>query len=81
MTMTATQRKMRAQIAANTRWARCDNRSKATSKARAAFMDKFERQVDPAGVLVPEERAKRAENLRKAHYMKMSIRSAEARKR
>lgn len=42
-----------------------------TRKARAAFEAKFERQVDPEGVLSPEERAKRAQFAMRAHYIRM----------
>ena len=41
---------------------------------------KFERQVDPEGTLPPAERAKRAENARRAHYQRLSLRSAQARR-
>jgi hypothetical protein len=63
---------LRARIAAHSRWATCDDRREATSKARAAFMDRFERQVDPEGKLAPAERAKRAANARSAHFAKLA---------
>lgn len=71
--------KLRAQIAANTRWANTVDRSAATAKARQAANDRFERQVDPEGVLAPEERAKRAAQARRAHMQKMSLAAARAR--
>jgi hypothetical protein len=52
-----------------------------TQPARAAFMTKFEKQVDPEGILEPAERAKRAEFARKAHYARLSLASAESRRR
>lgn len=44
-------------------------------------MAKFEREVDPDGVLSPEERARRAEHLRKAHFQRLALKSARARRR
>lgn len=52
-----------------------------TAPARAAFFDKFERQVDPEGLLPPAERARRAEAALKAHMLKMAYASAKARRR
>lgn len=37
-------------------------------QAQAALQAKFERQVDPDGVLPEEERLRRAEQARRAHY-------------
>jgi hypothetical protein len=63
---------LRARIAAHTRWASCEDRREATSAARAAFNDRFERQVDPEGKLPPAERAKRAESAKKAHFARLA---------
>lgn len=71
--------KLRAQIAANTRWANTADRTAATAKARQAAMDRFDKQVDPDGVLAPEERAKRAAKAKQAHMQKMSLAAAKAR--
>jgi hypothetical protein len=79
--LTASERVMRARIAANTRWARTEDRSAATRAAREAMEDRYEREVDPEGKLLPQERAKRAENARKAHYQRMQLKSAQARRR
>lgn len=43
-------------------------------------MSKFEREVDPTGVLSPQERAKRAECAKRAHYQRMALKSAQARR-
>lgn len=51
-----------------------------TEKARAAFND-WEKKADPEGVLSPEERARRGDMLRKAHFARMALRSAQARRR
>lgn len=73
-------RHLRAQIAAHTRWAYTPDRTAATASARAAFLARFERLVDPDGVLEPAERHKRAENARRAHFASMSLKAAQARK-
>jgi hypothetical protein len=42
---------------------------------------KFEREADPDNKLRPAERAKRAASIRKAYYMKLSLTSAQGRRR
>jgi len=68
-------------VAAHERWAACSDRSAATAPARRAFDERFERQVDPDGVLDPAEQARRAEHARKAHFLRLSLRSAVARRK
>ncbi len=50
-----------------------------TSAARSAFLARFEREVDPEGVLTPEERARRAEYARKAYFARLALKSVQAR--
>ena len=69
-----------AKVAAHTRWANTVDRTAATAKARQAFTDRFERDVDPDGVLDPLERAKRAANARRAHFQRLALKSAQARR-
>jgi hypothetical protein len=71
---------MRASIAANERWSRVADRQGATATARQAFSDRFENEVDPAGELPPDERARRAAYARKAHMKRLALRSAQARR-
>jgi len=52
-----------------------------TAKARAGFQSKLEREVDPDGVLPPEERRRRADALRRAHLAMASLAAAMARQR
>jgi hypothetical protein len=78
--VTPEQRKRRAQIAALTRWAKCTDRTPATAKGRRASRERFERMVDPDGVLNPRERALRADKLERAHMLTMALRSAEVRR-
>jgi hypothetical protein len=77
---TPADRALRARLAAHTRWAKTPDRSAATAKSRAAFMERFERQVDPDGALEPDVRAKLAANARSAHFAKLALSSARARR-
>jgi len=65
-------------MAAYTLHATHDPRS-TTRAAREAFMARFERQVDPDGILPLSERARRAESARKAYFSGLALRSAKAR--
>ncbi|MCX4094841.1 hypothetical protein [Nocardia sp. alder85J] len=75
------ERALQARIAAHTSWANTPDRTARTAKARAALLSKFERDVDPEGVLPSDERARRAEHARKAHFTRLALRSAQARRR
>jgi hypothetical protein len=44
-------------------------------------MNRFEKQVDPEGVLDPGERAVRAEHAKKAFFLRLSALSVKARAR
>lgn len=74
-------RSLRAQIAANTRWAIEPNRTQAMAPARAAFVKKFEKQVDPDGTMDPVVRAERVDNLMRAHMLKVAMKGAQARRK
>lgn len=78
--LTPQERTLRARIAAHTLHSRVDPQEH-TAPARAAFLDRFERQVDPDGVLSPEDRARRAEHARKAYFTQLALRSAQARRK
>jgi hypothetical protein len=69
-----------ARIAAHTRWAGEPDRSAATAPARKGLDAKWAREVDPDGVLAPDELARRVENLRQAHMTRMALASARARR-
>ena len=75
------QRSLIASIAAHESWARTENRTARTAPARKAMLDKFERQVDPDGTLLPAERVIRAEHARKAYFKRLALKSAQARRR
>ena len=52
-----------------------------TAPARAAFLGRFEREVDPDGVLTVSERLRRALAARKLHFARLALASAKARAR
>ena len=79
--LTPAERTMRARLAVHTMWAGTEDRTARTKPARDAFMDKFEKQVDPEGRLDPVERARRAESARKAHFTRLAFKSAQARRK
>lgn len=78
MPLTPSQRSQRSRIAAHSMHAAGRTNTK---PARKAFLDRFERQVDPDGVLSPAERAKRAAHARRAYMAQLAYRSAVARGR
>ena len=78
--MTAKERSMRARVAAYSLHAQSDSRE-LTASARKAFLDRFERAVDPKGVLSPAERARRAGAARKAYFTNLALKSARARRK
>lgn len=81
MPLTPSEKSLRGRVAAHTSWALTPDRTARTAKARKASHDRFEREVDPEGVLSPAERAKRAENARKAYFSRLALRSAQSRRR
>lgn len=68
-----------ARIAVHTSWAKTEDRTARTAPGTRASMARFEKQVDPEGRLSPEERAKRAENAKKAWFIALGRKSAKAR--
>jgi hypothetical protein len=70
---------LRGRIGAYTTHSRHDPHA-LTANARAAFLASFEAQVDPDGTLPDAERRRRAEAARRAHYARMALKSAEARR-
>lgn len=72
---------MAGRIGAYEMWSRTGDRTARTAKARAAAEDRFEKLVDPEGKLTAAERAKRAEAARKAHFQRMALLSAKARRK
>lgn len=80
MAMSPSERTMRAKLAAHTKWATTDP-VEGTAAARAAFLDRFELEVDPDCKLDLAERQRRAGHARKAYFAKLALRSAQARRK
>lgn len=78
--LTPEQRVLRSRLAAYQLHATHDPKE-TTKKAREAFAARFEREVDPDGVLSPEERARRADAARRAYFTRLALRSSRARRR
>jgi len=78
--LTPSERSMRARIAAHAVHAKYDSRD-LTANARKSFLSRFEREVDPDGVLPEAERIRRAEHARKAYFQQLAYKSARARRR
>jgi hypothetical protein len=78
-TLTPEQRTLRARLAAHESWAATEDPTARTAPAREAFLDRFERQVDPDAVLDPVERARRAEHAKKAYFVRLALSSSQAR--
>lgn len=68
-------------IGAYASWANTIDRSARTAPARAAFNRRFEDEVDPDRTLDPSTRAQRAEAARKAHFARLALQSAQARRK
>ena len=74
------ERSLRARLAAHAMHARHDPRE-TTTAARAAFLARFEAEVDPDCILSPEERRRRAEHARSAYFTRLALAAAKARRR
>jgi hypothetical protein len=77
--MTPSERALRARTAAYAMHAK-HGLEQTTAKGRAAFLATFEEQVDPAEALPPDERRRRAKQLRKAYFARLALASAKARR-
>lgn len=81
MAATAEERRLSAQLASHASWAQTPDRQARTAPAREAMQARFEREVDPDGVLLAHERAVRAEHARKAYYARLALRSSTSRRK
>lgn len=70
--MTAAQRSQRARLAALSRWSREDGRPQG-EVGQAGLTARFEREVDPEGLLDPETLAKRVNAARRAHFTRLAM--------
>jgi hypothetical protein len=67
------ERRLAAQVAAHASWAMTPDRSARTANARAALMQRFLDEADGD--------VAKAESLRRAHFARLSLASARARRR
>ena len=77
--LTASERSLRGRIAAHQLHATHDS-AELTKNARAAFLERFEHEVDPARKLPEAERKRRAEHAKKAYFARLALASAKARR-
>jgi len=80
VSLTPAERALRARIAAHTLHARITDPSAHTAPARRVFLSRFEREVDPDGLLPEDERHRRADHARKAYFARLAFASAKARR-
>jgi hypothetical protein len=73
------ERSLRARLAAYALHAQRDSRE-TSAPGRAAFLARFEREVDPDGTLDPAERQRRAAQARSAYFTRLSLAAVKARK-
>lgn len=72
---------MAGRIGAHVRWAKEADRKSATAPARKGFRARFEREVDPDGVLSPAELKVRADHAISAHMCRLALAKAAKRAR
>jgi len=77
--MSPAERSLRGRLAAHTLHAQRDAHQ-TTAAARAGFLSRFEREVDPDGTLEPSERRRRAEHARRAYFVRLSLAALAARR-
>lgn len=71
----------RGRIGAHVSWSRTIDRTARTEPGRKGFLARFEREVDPDGLLLEGERARLAEHARKAYMQRLALASAATRRR
>lgn len=76
--LTPAQRSLRARIAPHALHAQGGTN---TAAATTAFLSRFDRQVDPDGVLPPGERARRADHARRAYMSSLALKASRAKTR
>lgn len=77
--LSPSERTLRARLAAHSLHSKRDSRETTTS-GRAAFLARFEREVDPDGALDPAERRRRADQARRAYFTRLALAAVEARR-
>jgi hypothetical protein len=79
MPATPEQRSLAGRIGAHSSWAKTADRAARTEPARRASLARFEQQVDPDGVMTPEQRTAAADSARRAYMSRLSLLAAQAR--
>jgi hypothetical protein len=64
---------MAAKVAIHTRWSNTGDRAAATAPARRGFRARFERQVDPEGLLAADERERRIDHAIAAYMTRLAL--------
>jgi hypothetical protein len=75
----ATPRALHSAIGSHESWSRTTDRTARTAPGREAFNARFEKQVPPE-ITDPDARARAAEHLRKAYFLRLAAKSARARR-
>lgn len=81
MPATPTERRLIAKQAGYQSWANTKDRTARTAPAREAQLARFSKLVDPDETMPPAARAKAADAAMKAHYTRMALKSAIARRK
>ena len=81
MSASPVDRSLNARAAARISWGKTRDRTARTAAARAAAEERFARLADPDGVLAPAERARAAEQYRRAHMLQLARKSVASRRR
>lgn len=74
------ERSLAGRIGAHASWANTEDRTARTAPGRSKFDQRFERQVDPDGVLPENVRAERAASAKSAYFAQLALKSAAARR-
>lgn len=77
--LTPEQRSLKAKIGAHESWAATPDPAARTAPGRQKFLERFEREVDPDGVLPEAERARRAQSAKAAYFSRLALASSKAR--
>jgi hypothetical protein len=79
VSLTPEQLQQRGRIAALVRAARDPDPSAHGRNGQVGLLRRFEREIDPDGVMDPAERARRADQARRAHMLRLALRSSRVR--
>ncbi len=78
--VTSPEARLRARIGGLALAAQRDSRAY-TAQARASFLSRFEKEVDPDSLLPPAERQRRAVAAKKLYFSRLALKSAKVRQR